>query len=82
MEKWKKVGDMKSGRSETSTSVINFAEFEPYCDMTKSHDISTCSWTRIYENFETKTLIAKFEKIKKSKDCLKKCKVMFTHFII
>lgn len=35
---------------------------------------SSCSWTKIYKNFQTITLIATFKGVKRSKDCLQKCK--------
>ena len=41
---------------------------------------SSCTWTRIYKNFQTVTLIGKYKNVRNSKACLQKCKVCFDIF--
>ena len=37
----------------------------------------SCTWTKIYKNYQTTTLIEAYKGVRKSKDCLQKCKVCF-----
>lgn len=49
----------------------------PITTTTTTTAAPSCTWTRIYKNTQTQTFLVSYKGVKRSKDCLQKCKVCF-----